>query len=296
MLTCYKNVRILSPSPREESIVVVDGGKILGLEKRIDNVPGMREIDGGGMYLSPGFIDMHVHGGGGFSVMSANADDIVNMCKAHARNGTTSILPTTLAAPIDMVTAAARAVISAKDRCSECNILGVHLEGPFLSPAQSGAQNPEWLLSPDGQAVDTLLSLDGIKMMGAAPELSGGLELGKRLIKKGIIASIAHSDADYGTVERAVGCGYSDVTHIYSGCSMVYRKNSYRIAGVVEAGLSMDELTVQVIADLRHLPVSLLRLIVHCTGAGRISLISDGLEFSASTLNEGVTYTQANGM
>ncbi len=137
---------------------------------------------------------------------------------------------------------------------------------------------------------------DGIRMMGAAPELEGALELGRELQKRGITASIAHTDATYEDVERAIESGYTDVTHIYSGCSSVVRKNAYRIAGVVEAGLEKDELTVQVIADGKHLPPPLLKLIYRCKGADRISLITDGLSFSASQLEEGVEYVQKNGV
>ncbi|MEG2699198.1 MAG: amidohydrolase family protein, partial [Ruthenibacterium sp.] len=174
---------------------------------------------------------------------------------------------------------------------------GIHLEGPFLSKGQKGAQSEDNILIPTAQNVRTLLdSWTGIKMMGAAPEIPGGLALGCELRRRGIVASIAHSDADYDMAVKAIAAGYSDVTHIYSGCSSVIRQNGYRVAGVVEAGLLRDELTVQVIADMRHLPAALLQLIYKCKGADKISLITDGLEYAAYEMREGTVYRQENGV
>ena len=103
------------------------------------------------------------------------------------------------------------------------------------------------------------------------------MELGEELRRRGIVATIAHSDADYDTCVQAMAHGFVDVTHLYSGCSMVHRIQGYRHGGVVEAGLLEDGLTVQVIADGKHLPPELLRLIVKCKGADAISLITDAL-------------------
>jgi len=132
--------------------------------------------------------------------------------------------------------------------------------------------------------------------MGAAPEITGGMWLGTELAKRGITASIAHSNASFEEVERARDHGYTDVTHIYSGCSIVHRVNAYRVAGVVEAGLYFDDLTAQVIADGKHLPSSLLRLIYKCKSADKIALITDGLGPSAMDMPEGTVYTQRNGV
>ena len=132
--------------------------------------------------------------------------------------------------------------------------------------------------------------------MGAAPEIDGGMELGRQLQKRNILASVAHSDATDDDMVNAAKNGYSDITHIYSGCSSVIRRNGYRIAGIVEAGLLRDEFSVQVIADLKHLPVTLLQLIYKCKGADKISLITDGLEYAASSIKEGTIIKQDNGV
>ena len=282
---------------RKDAVVVVKDGKIAGVHERLDISPQWNVIDAKGCYLSPGFIDIHVHGGGGYSAMTGDPDDVVRMCTAHAQYGTTSILPTTTTAQIPKLKESIDGVRKAQTKCTDSNILGIHLEGPFLSVNQKGAQNEENILKPTQCDYEELLDYwDGIRMMGAAPEVEGCLELGRALEKRDIVASVAHSDATYDEAVMALEYGYRDITHIYSGCSSVIRKNAYRIAGVVEAGLVRDEYTVQMIADLKHLPVSLIKLIYKCKGADRISLITDGLEYAASELKEGTVYRQPGGI
>ena len=133
-------------------------------------------------------------------------------------------------------------------------------------------------------------------MMGAAVERDGAWALGDELLVRGITPSIAHSNASFEQVESAMLHGFRDVTHLYSGCSMMWRKNSYRTAGVVEAGLYFDDLTAQVICDGKHLPASLLRLIYKCKGADRIALITDALETAGLDMEEGTLIRQSNGM
>ena len=295
MLTFIKNATLITPLCRRGGVIAVRDQRIEAIEDHIDIPDGANIIDAQGLFAAPGFVDLHVHGGGGFGVMDCSSQDIVRMCQAHARHGVTSLLPTTLASPIPHLQLAVDAVRQAQE--SYPGILGIHLEGPFLSPSQKGAQNEDSILPATPENVKALLETwDGIRMMGAAPETAGGLALGDTLRGAGIVPSIAHSDADYDTVVRAIEHGYTDVTHIYSGCSSVIRRNGYRIPGVVEAGLLQDELTVQIIADGRHLPTALLRLIVKCKGPDHVSLISDGLDYSASYIEEGTVYRQPNGI
>jgi len=259
--------------------------------------------DATGLTIAPGFVDIHVHGGGGYEVMGAPVDEIRQIAAAHARHGTTSMLPTTLAAPLVDIRNTMDAIRAAQSKVNSewvcgAEILGVHLEGPFFSQEQRGAQAAEHIIIPTEENISLLLDhwSGGVKMMGAAPEIPGGFALGRELTRRGIVASIAHSSATFEEAEMARGYGYTDVTHIYSGCSNVHRVNAYRVAGVVEAGLFFDDLTVQVIADGKHLPPSLLRLIYKCKGAGRIALITDGLGPAAANLPEGSVYTQSNGV
>ena len=297
MRLLIRNGTLITPFEKvEHGFVAVEDGIIRAVGEACDqpSVRFDREIDAEENYVTPGLIDTHVHGGGGHSTMDGTPESVVNMAKAHAAYGTTSIVPTTFTAPMDTTLDAIDAVREAKERCRDAHILGIHLEGPFLSPAQAGAQDPRNLMLPDPENVKTLLDRweGGILMMGAAPELPGGLELGAELVRRGIRATIAHSNADFDTVMTAVTYGYSDVTHLYSGCSNLHRVGPFRVAGVVEAGLYADALTAQVIGDGKHLPASLLRLIYKCKGPDRIVLITDGLAQSAGGAVDGQVIVQ----
>ena len=293
----FVNARVCTPFELRGAAVLTHAGRVEGLFDHIDPPAEVRVIDARGMILAPGYIDLHVHGGGGRSVMEGTAEAVAAMADAHARHGTTAILPTTLSMPLADMARAGRAVgeAMADGRCLS-TILGVHQEGPCLSPAQGGAQAPDALLTPSKADLTALIEdCPHLRMMGVAPELDGALALGRRLFDRGVVASVAHSDADYDTVSRAALSGFSDVTHLYSGCSSVVRRNAFRVAGVVEAGLEMESLTTQVIADGCHLPLPLLRLVYRCKGPEKMYAVTDGLEFSASHQEEGVTYVQRNG-
>lgn len=298
MKTVIVGAKALLPEGIRQCQIIVENGRILDVAEHVPFAPEDRVIRGSGLYLCPGFVDIHVHGGGGFSAMSGKAEDVIAMANAHARHGTTSILPTTLAAPIPILRAAVQGIRRAAELPCDADILGAHLEGPCLSPAQTGAQSPDDLKIPAETDLTPLLDAwpGGVRMMGAAPELPGALALGDQLMGRGIVASIAHSDATYDQVEEALDHGYCDVTHLYSSCSGMIRVHSYRVPGVIEAGLNLDALTVQVIADGKHLPLSLLQLIYRCKGAEKIELITDGLEFAAGNLVEGTVYRQLNGV
>lgn len=300
MKTWIRNGTLLTPFRKlPDGGLIIEDGKILEVLEK-GNLPPQEEmniIDAQGKYIAPGFIDVHVHGGGGIEVMGSEPADIVKMCSAHSRYGTTSILPTTLASPVPQLCEAIDSIKTAAEQSRDCNILGVHLEGPFLSLAQCGAQAPDYIYPADEANVHELLDRwNGIRMMGAAPEIPNGYWLGQQLQQRNITASVAHSDATFEETIKALDYGYEDITHIYSGCSTMHRVNAYRIAGVVEAGLYEDRYTAQVIADGKHLPPSLLKLIYKCKGPEKIVLISDGLAMSASEVKEGDTYLQKNGV
>lgn len=270
--------------------LVVDHGKIIEVFEGSPSVDvsGYTRIDADKGYIAPGFMDIHVHGGGGMETTAATADSIATMCQAHARHGTTAIAPTVSSSPWELVYRAMDAVREAKEnRSTGAAILGVHLEGPYFSEAQKGSQNSDFLKIPDPADYRGVLDYwDGIVMMGASPELPGALQLGRELRDRGIVAAIAHSNANFDEVVKAVENGYSHITHFYSGCSSVHRENAYRVAGVVEAGYLMDDVTVEVIADGRHLPPSLLKLIFKVKGYDNTALVTDGMAYSGVEMPE----------
>lgn len=290
----YKNANVVLEDSIEQLCIMTDNGKIVEIAEQIEN-DNAEIIHCDGLYLTPGFADIHVHGGGGYSAMSNDPDEIVKMCEAHAFRGTTSIVPTTLAAPVRQLQKAIDTITIAMDRCPM--IRGIHLEGPFLSMKMKGAQSPDNILQPTKENYTALLDYsDKIVMMGAAPELEGSFELAEEMQKRGIVASCAHSDASYEIAEEALEHGFSDVTHLYSACSAMRKNGIFREVGVVEAALANDGYTTQFIADLRHLPAGALKLIYKCKGANRAYCITDGLEYAATDMEEGTVIMQENGL
>ena len=282
-----------------DAVIETDGARIVYAGPRSGCPPtSAEEWDGGGLTALPGFVDIHQHGGGGIEYMSSSPEEIRKGCLCHALHGTTTMLPTSFAANEDLTLQMIRSVREASRAEKRFSIAGIHLEGPFLSPAQSGAQSPDALAVPSPERWEPLLNEwpEGIRIMGAAPELPGALELGAELKRRGITASIAHSDADWEQCCAALKAGYTDITHIYSGCSMVHRIGGFRHGGVVEAGLLEDGFTVQVIADGCHLPPELLKLIVKNKGPQKTALITDALFAAGVDYPEGTVVRQANGM
>lgn len=287
------NGRVITPERIiAKAGVLVQGMKIAAILRDGDPLPqGCRVIDTRDGFIAPGFIDLHLHGGGGADLMDGTVEAILQMVAAHARTGTTAMVPSTLCCSMEDLRqtlanfkeAQARQVHYACQtpyvhQAAGATLLGIHLEGPYFSPAQKGAQDPRYIKNPDpAEYLAILDSSPEVIRVSAACELPGALELGRELRRRGILAAIGHSDATFDEVVAAVEAGYSHVTHLYSGMSGVRRINAYRVAGLIEAGLLLDALTVEIIADGRHLPTSLLKLIYKCKGPDRIVLITDAM-------------------
>jgi len=242
---------------------------------------GAAVIDAKGNYVCPGFIDLHLHGGGGADFMDGTVEAKDTVCKAHAKGGSTSILATTLTSSDADLRSALEAFRKAEERhypLPGSRPFGIHMEGPYFCDAQRGAQDPRYLKNPSPDHYEPLLEeYPEILRVSAAPELPGALELGRRLCIRGILASAGHTDATFEQIEEALDAGYTHMTHLYSGMSGVRRIMARRVAGAVEAGLLLDSLTVEIIADGVHLPPSLLRLIYKCKGPSKIALVTDAL-------------------
>lgn len=280
MRTAIINARVITPYRVLEGCgVLMENGRILSLQERLSPADADEVFDADGLYASPGFIDMHTHGGGGHDFMDGTPEAFDGASKAHLKHGTTSLTPTTLSCSDEELYATVRCYETAKAEMKDGpNLLGLHLEGPYFSPAQAGAQDPKHLRLPDPEHIQSILNASAsIARVSAAAELPGALELGDELRKRGILASIGHSDAYYADVVKAVEHGYSLVTHLYSGMSMLRRIGAWRKLGLVESAYLLDELNVEIIADGCHLPPELLRLIFKLKPLDHICLTTDSM-------------------
>ena len=274
------NGKIISGGEIKEGILYADGGKIV----EISNVdkPADTVIDAEGKYVSPGFIDTHVHGAAGSDVMDATADAIRNMARTHARFGTTSICPTTAASTHKNLVDAVKAYLSVlpeSGRGGMPNLIGMHLEGPNFSPAQAGAQDPDNIYPPRVEEYTEILDManGNIAKWSFAPELVGSEEFCDELVRRGVLPCVGHSDATYDDVLRVYERGAKCLTHFYSGMSGITRKGGYRIPGVIESGYILDDMWIEIIGDGSHIPPILLKMICKLKGTDKIMLVTDAM-------------------
>ena len=274
----FKNAELVLENSTSQGWLLVEGGKIAAMgQGDCSEDFGAEILDAEGAYLSAGFIDTHIHGGAGCDFMDAEADGFKKIAEYHASNGVTSMLATTLAGEKSETEKVLETYNRTAKEITCCNILGVHLEGPYFSPLQKGAQDPKYIRNPDMDEARDYMAYGCIKRWSIAPELSGAMELGALCKENGIIASVAHTDADYYTVKQASENGFSLMTHLYSGMSQARIRDGRRVGGAVEAGLLLDDLYVELIGDGFHLTESVLQLILKCKGYEKIILTSDAM-------------------
>lgn len=274
------NGQLLTPSGiMKDGIVCVDGNRIVEIGQMNIDFPDSIIINAHGNYISPGFIDLHTHGAGGADFMDETPEAFLTIAEMHAKHGTTGLYPTTLSSTREHILNTITTYEKAKainDKGSA--FMGLHLEGPYFSMNQCGAQDPRFIRNP--QPEEYLPIIDAgpcIKRWSSAPELDGDEAFVKILLKKDILPAIAHSDAIYEEVLAAWKRGYRHITHLYSGMSGVTRRKGFRFAGVIESAFLIDEMTVEIIADGCHLPASLLQLIYKFKGPDKIALITDSM-------------------
>ena len=298
MTTVIKNGKIIA----DDEILVgkclyFEDGKITALTE--EELPADEVIDAKGNYVSAGFIDMHTHGAGGYDFLDETVEAYLTAAEMMARHGTTAVAPTLTSVDAEgMKRSVAVYKEAEKQNYKGAAFIGLHAEGPYFAESQKGAQESRFIHPFVPEEYKEILDIaDGaIVRWSAAPELDGMEGFAKYAGERGVLLSMGHTDADFDTAMRAYELGFTHLTHFYSAMSTVHRKNAYRIAGVVEAGYLNDGLTVEIIADGKHLPASLLKLIYKVKGADSIALITDSIRAAGMPEGKSVIGKIDNGM
>ena len=268
---------ILEDGVFENLNVYTEDGKILAVTEK--NLDSDQEIDAKGRYVSPGFVEIHSHGAGGCDFLDGTVEAFLTASEKHAAHGVTTLIPTATSSENEATIQIQKIY---EEACAKnvrgADMPGIHLEGPYFAYGQRGAQDPRYLRNPSPEEYEKILDeVKSILRWSIAPELPGAVEMGKALKKRGVLPAIGHSDAEWDDIEKAFDAGFTHVTHLYSGMSTVHRKNAYRYIGVVEAAYLIDDMTVEIIADGKHLPAELLKFVYKFKGPDKIALVTDSM-------------------
>ena len=287
MLTQLINARILTPQGwLKDGSVLIRDGKILEVTNCDLAVIGAQLVDVKGMYVLPGGVEIHAHGGGGRDFMECTEDAFRAAVRTHMKYGTTSIFPTLSSSTVPMITQAAETctkMMAEKDS----PILGLHLEGHYLNMAMAGGQLPENIKNPDpNEYIPIVENWSCIKRWDAAPELPGAMQFGKYITAKGILASVAHTQAEFEDIRTAYEAGYTHATHFYNAMPGFHKRREYKYEGTVESIYLLNDMTVEVVADGIHVPPTILRLDYKIKALERTCLITDALACAASDSQE----------
>ena len=282
-----KSSNIISDGKITSGYVYLEDGKIISVG--VDNLPFDEEIDVDDAYVSAGFIDIHTHGGGGYP-FEGEVDDIVGGVNFHLGHGTTSICPTISAAPIDdMRRSVGNVKVAMSDSRVKANIIGAHLEGPYLSLAQTGAQAGACITFPiKNDYISIVKEYPGVVARWTyAPEHDEGGEFAGYMRESGIVTSAGHTNATYDDMKIAYDEGCRLVTHLYSCTSTVTRKQGFRSLGVIESTFLEDGIVAEIIADGKHLPPELIRMIYKIKGTDGIVAVTDSLSLAGTDVKTG---------
>ena len=292
MLTQIINGKIFTPQGwLDEGSVLMRDNKILEVTNCDLALIGANLIDAKGMYIVPGFVCMHAHGGGGHDFTECTEEAFRTAVKAHQRHGATSIFPTLSSSPFSE----SRKAVSICEKLmkeKDSPVLGLHVEGPYLNPKMAGGQFSGKVKNPDKEEYTSLLDeTNCIKRWDSSPELPGALEFAGYLRSKGIVAAISHTEAEYDGIKAAYEAGYTHAAHFYNAMPGFHKRREYKYEGTVESVYLTDGMTIELIADGIHLPSTILRLAYKLKGVSHTCLVTDALAYAAA---EGVEITDPN--
>lgn len=291
--------RVILPSGvRSDVSVLFADGKITGILPAGQIPEDCNVIDATGKYVSPGFVDIHIHGGGGCDFMDGTVEAFLEIARIHATHGTTALSPTTLTCPDEELFALFDILKESRARNENgAELLGMHLEGPYFSPAKAGAQDPKYLIAPRPEHYNKIYDAgDGnIIRWSIAPELDGAMEFCRTMTARGVIVSQAHSDCIYEQAVQAYEAGARLSTHMYCAMSTITRDKGFRHGGLIEASYLLDDMDIEIIADGCHLPKELLQFVMKFKGSDRTALCTDAMRAAGMPGDRSILGSLTNG-
>ncbi len=283
MLTQLINGKIFTPEGWiEDGSVIIQDQKILEVTNCDLALEGAELVDARGMFIVPGYVCMHAHGGGGHDFTECTEEAFRKAVKAHQKHGATSIFPTLSASTFDDIHKAV-ALCEQMMEEEESPVLGLHLEGPYLTPKRASDQFGDKLCEPNPEEYTALVeSTSCIKRWDASPEVPGALDFARYLKSKGILAAISYTEAEYPLVKEAYEAGFTHTAHFYNGMPGFHKCREYKYEGTVESVYLVDDMTIELIADGKHLPPTILHLAHKVKGTERTCLVTDALAYAAT--------------
>lgn len=283
MLTQIINGHILTPGGwlKDGSILLCDD-RIVEVTNSDLAVIGAKVVDARGMYIVPGFVAMNIHGAAGHDFKEGTEEAFRKAVAAHQRYGATTIFPTISSSSFSTIRQCAEVCERLMTEPGS-PILGLHLEGPYLNPKMAGAMFSDVVKNPDPEEYRSLIEeTKCVRRWDASPELPGAMDFARYLKEKGILVSITHTEAEFDLIREAYNTGFSHVAHFYNAMPGFHKRREYKYEGTVESAYLMDGMTVEVIADGRHLPSTILRLVYKLKGVECTCLVTDALAYAAN--------------
>ena len=283
MLTQIINGHILTPQGwMKDGSVLISDGKILEITNSDLAVIGATVVDARGMYIVPGLVAMHVHGGGGSDFTEATPEAFRTAAKAHLAHGATTIFPTLSSSSFETLGQAV-GVCQELMKEPDTTIMGLHIEGPYLNPKMAGELFANQTKAIDAAEYQALIEKANgcIKRWDISPELEGGHDFARYMRSKGLMVALTHTEAEYDEIKAAYEAGFTHAAHFYNAMPGFHKRREYKYEGTVESVYLMDGMSVEVIADGRHLPSTILRLVYKLKGVERTCLVSDALAYAA---------------
>ncbi len=292
MKHCFFGGQVILPyRVISECAVCIEDGKIKDILP-VEQMPrdaALTDLKGG--YLLPGFVDIHVHGGGGYDIMDATDEALRGMAALHAAHGTTSLCPTTMTCPEEQLFKCIDTYIRVKQEgTGSADLLGLHFEGPYLSGANMGAQPGSFMQKPTESELDEIIARAGgnIARWDAAPELDGMELFARKMKQNGILCSIAHSAATAEETLEAYERGFTHITHMYCATTTEHKVGQAVHGGIIEAAYLEDGITVELIADGCHIPKETMRLGFKLKGDGGLALVTDAMRAAGTDVRESI--------